>query len=141
MRNLGRAYQAAEELQKYNYPKDSPRARQLTDIIKRFTGSKKIDPEATLEKMRLKIVGDAIGDTQWLYGKEHAPIFTHAGGFVGRQMGVYQTWWLNYAQMMKRFMFDYPQKIGGSRDFAPIGMWAVNNLMISMAFVGTRLGS
>jgi hypothetical protein len=136
IRNLGRAYNGALEIQKYKYPKDSPRARQLLAEIKRFTGSKKIDPAATLEKMRLKIVGDAIGDTQWLYGKEHAPIFTHAAGFVGRQMGVYQTWWLNYAQMMKRFMFEYPQKIGGSRDFAPIGMWAVNNLMISMAFVG-----
>ena len=136
VRNLGRAYQAGDELLRYDYPKDSPRARQLMDTIKRFTGSKKVNQEATLEKMRLKIVGDAIGDTQWLYGKEHAPIFTHAAGFVGRQMGVYQTWWLNYAQMMKRFMFEYPSKIGGSRDFAPIGMWAVNNLMIAMAFVG-----
>jgi hypothetical protein len=136
VRNLGRAYKAAVEIQEYEFPVGSERYAKLMDTIKRFTGSKKIDPVATMEKMRVKIVREAIGNTQWLYGKEHAPIFTHAAGFVGRQMGVYQTWWLNYAQMMKRFMFDYPSKIGGSRDFAPIGMWAANNIMIGLAFVG-----
>jgi hypothetical protein len=134
VRNLGRAHRAAEELQKYNYPKGSPRAKELLAEIKRFTGSVKTTPEQIMGKMRLRLVGDAIGDTQWLYGKEHAPIFTHAAGFVGRQMGVYQTWWLNYAQLMKRFMFEFPSKVGGSRDFGPMGMWAANNLMIGMAF-------
>ncbi len=136
VRNLGRAYKSAAELEEYKYATDSLRAKQIQAEIKQFTGSPETTPEQIMHKMRLRIVGDAIGDTQWLYGKEHAPIFTHAAGFVGRQMGVYQTWWLNYAQFMKRFMFELPTKIGGSRDFGPMGMWAANNLMIGLAFYG-----
>jgi hypothetical protein len=136
IRELSRAYRASDELANYKYPKGSPRAKELSRQIKQATGKDFMDSESIMEKMRVKIVGDAIGDTQWLYGKEHAPIFTHAAGFPGRQIGVYQTWWLNYAQLMKRMVFDFPSKVGGSRDFAPLGMWMANNVAITMGLIG-----
>ena len=136
VRQLKDAYKATDELIKYQYPKDSPRARELMAVVKRATGRDKLDLDSIVEKMRVKIVSEAIGNTQWLYGKEHAPIFTHAAGFPGRQMGVYQTWWLNYAEFMKNNIFTMPKKIGASRDYAPQAVWMANNLMITLGFLG-----
>jgi hypothetical protein len=37
---------------------------------------------------------------------------------------------------MKRMVFDFPSKVGGSRDFAPLGMWMANNVAITMGLIG-----
>ena len=136
VRGLQRAYMAAEELAKYKYPVGSARAKELRQTVKQFTGRDYMQPNTILEKMRVRLTGEAIGDTQWLYGKEHAPLFTYAMGAPGRALGVYQTWWLNYAQFMGRIMKEVPRKLRGQEaDLAPLATWVANNLMITLALV------
>jgi len=131
IRNLGRVWKAADELERYAYPSDSPRTKILEAEIKRLTGKTWMKPRDAMEKMRVRLTGEAIGDTQWLYGKEHAPIFTYTWGAPGRTIGVYQTWWLNYAEYMKRILYDYPK----TKDYAPMATYAANNLLLIMGMV------
>jgi hypothetical protein len=135
VRNLGKAYRAQEELLTHKYSEASPRYRELTKDIERWTKREYFHVNNRLDnlrrEMRVELTADAIGDTQWLYGKEHAPIFTHAGGAIGRAGGVYQTWWLNYAQWGSNLLRNSFK--GG--DYMPLATAAANNIAITMGLL------
>jgi len=135
VRNLSRVYRAKEEMAKYNYPEGNPRRVELERLIKRLSGKPWYASANSLEnlkeKIRVRLAGEAIGDTQWLYGKEHAPLFTFTGGAAGRAAGVYQTWWLNYTQFVNNLF-----RRASDRDIAPLATWAANNIILTLAMIG-----
>uniref|UniRef100_A0A6M3KUT3 Uncharacterized protein n=1 Tax=viral metagenome TaxID=1070528 RepID=A0A6M3KUT3_9ZZZZ len=58
-----------------------------------------------MEEAKKLWVNDVIADTQYLYGAADSPLVSHAGGVIGKTAAVFQTWWMNYASLLDKWMF------------------------------------
>lgn len=68
-------------------------------------------PESFLEAKKL-FVNDIIGDTQYLYGQLESPLIGYKWGAPGRVSLVFQSWWMNYADALGKWLFRTPE-VGG----------------------------
>ena len=57
-----------------------------------------------LEKARGIFVKDVIADTQYLYGVTDSPIIMNRFGAPGRLATTFQSWWMNYATLLEKWM-------------------------------------
>ena len=78
-------------------------------------------------------VNDVIADTQYLYGITDSPIITHTWGAPGKVGLVFQSWWMNYASSMGKWLFRTPGA-EGAVDASTKRMFA---WMLSSAVAGT----
>jgi len=132
VRDWAKVHSAMKELETHGYPLNSPAGVKAQKIIDEFSHGRGFKNSGdVLKEMRDTITKEAIGDTQWLYGKDQAPLFGYRAGFIGRQALTYQTWWLNY--------FEFIKNLGRSTkagDYAPLATAFANNMLIGMALVG-----
>jgi hypothetical protein len=49
-------------------------------------------------------VRDVVADTQYLYGSLDSPLITTQAGIVSRTALIFQSWWMNYASLLGKFM-------------------------------------
>jgi hypothetical protein len=68
-------------------------------------------PEAYLEAKKV-FVKDVIADSQFLYGKEESPLLPYKWGAVGRITLVFQSWWMNYADTLGKWLLRTPEVSG-----------------------------
>jgi hypothetical protein len=68
-------------------------------------------PEAYLEAKKV-FVKDVIADSQYLYGKEESPLITYKWGALGRTTLVFQSWWMNYADTLGKWLLRTPEVPG-----------------------------
>jgi len=69
-------------------------------LTRRPHGSKIIPDMDTAERL---FVRDATAVTQYLYGALDAPLITQIGGIFGRTGAIFQSWWMNYGDMIARW--------------------------------------
>jgi hypothetical protein len=80
--------------------------KDLDDLLKLGT------PESFLEAKKL-FVNDVISDTQYLYGLSESPLIGYKWGAPGRVSLVFQSWWMNYADTLSKWLFRTPEPGGG----------------------------
>lgn len=132
VRDWSKVFRAFDDIERHGYPPNSPAYQKNMKIVEEFSHGRKFKSSKDVYKeMKDTIVKEAIGDTQWLYGKDQAPLFGYRAGFLGRQALTYQTWWLNYLEFMKNL--GRTTKAG---DFAPLATALANNMLIAMALTG-----
>jgi hypothetical protein len=68
-------------------------------------------PEAYLEAKKV-FIKDVIADSQYLYGKEESPLITYKWGALGRTTLVFQSWWMNYADTLGKWLLRTPEVPG-----------------------------
>lgn len=64
------------------------------------------------DEARKMYVKDVIADTQYLYGALDSPLIGQVGGVVSRSAVVFQSWWMNYASTITKWLTrskDVPQ--------------------------------
>jgi hypothetical protein len=121
-----------KELETHGYPEGSKAYAREKKIIDEFSHGVEYESAAAVEKdIKDTLVKEAIGDTQWLYGKDQSPLFGWSGGFLGRQAMTYQTWWLNYMEFGKNLLRTTK---GG--DYAPLATAFANNILLMFALTG-----
>ena len=69
-------------------------------LTRRPYGSKVIPDMAAAERL---FVRDVTAVTQYLYGALDSPLITQIGGIFGRTGAIFQSWWMNYGDMMMRW--------------------------------------
>ena len=57
-----------------------------------------------LAKAEKLFVRDAVATTQFLYGITDSPLISQVGGFYGRTGTIFQSWWMNYGDMVGRWV-------------------------------------
>jgi len=69
--------------------------------------------EAKIKEARNMYLRDVVGDTQFLYGAVDSPTAVGYGG-VGRTFSIFQSYWMNYGNLMTKWMRtgDAPTKAG-----------------------------
>ncbi|MHA2376679.1 MAG: hypothetical protein ACXAB9_10970, partial [Candidatus Thorarchaeota archaeon] len=133
VRDKGRVYNALKEIETHGYPKGSPAEKNLRNVINEFSHGEKYATSADVHKdIKDTLVKNAIGDTQWLYGKEQSPLFGYRAGAIGRQAMTYQTWWLNYLEWGKNL-----GRVTKAGDYAPLATAFANNLLLMFALTST----
>jgi hypothetical protein len=68
-------------------------------------------PEAYLEAKKV-FVKDVIADSQYLYGKEESPLINYKSGAFGKTTLVFQSWWMNYADTLGKWLLRTPEVPG-----------------------------
>jgi hypothetical protein len=132
VRDWSKVYRAFDDLERYGYPKGSPAYQKAQSIIDEFSHGREFRSAKDVHKeMKDTIVKEAIGDTQWLYGKDQSPLFGYRAGFIGRQALTYQTWWLNYFEFLKNL-----GRTTRAGDYAPLATAFANNMLLMMALTG-----
>jgi hypothetical protein len=132
VRDKSKVFRAMKELETHGYPEGSKAYAREKKIIDEFSHGAKYETAAAVEKdIKDTLVKEAIGDTQWLYGKDQSPLFGWSGGFLGRQAMTYQTWWLNYMEFGKNLLRTTK---GG--DYAPLATAFANNILLMFALTG-----
>jgi len=93
-------------------------SKQTQSILDKFMGQAgvngrhpwvKAEIESSLKSGRFdqakaQFIRDVVGDTQFLYGALDAPLWSHVGGAPTRTAAIFQSWWLNYAGLMQKWM-------------------------------------
>lgn len=129
VRDKARVYRAMKEIETHKYPTSSPAYKEAKNIIDEFShGEKYVRSSDVIKDMRETITKEAIGDTQWLYGKDQSPLFGWKYGFMGRQAMTYQTWWLNYLEFTKNLF-----RTARSGDYMPLATAFANNMLLFFA--------
>jgi hypothetical protein len=129
IRDKAKVYRALDEMYRFKYKKGSPAYSRVNKIIKEFShGEKYVTPGDVVKDIRDSIAKEAIGDTQWLYGKEQSPLFGYRAGVPGRMAMTYQTWWLNYLEFTKNL-----GRLAKGRDYVPLATAMANNLVLLFA--------
>jgi hypothetical protein len=132
VRDKSKVFRALKELETHKYPEGSKAYKVERKIIDEFSHGEKYATSAAVERdIKDTLVKEAIGDTQWLYGKDQSPLFGWSGGFLGRQAMTYQTWWLNYLEWGKNLLRTTK---GG--DYAPLATAFANNILLMFALTG-----
>lgn len=57
-----------------------------------------------IDEAKALFVKDVIADTQYLYGAVDAPLWTGMHGSVGRTGLIFQTWWMNYINLLDKWV-------------------------------------
>ena len=66
---------------------------------------KKKDPQS-INAARDVFVKDVISDTQFLYTTLDAPLITQSAGAAGRLTLIFNSWWMNYQSLIRKWMSD-----------------------------------
>jgi hypothetical protein len=69
-------------------------------LTRRPHGSRIIPDMIAAERLYVR---DATAVTQYLYGSLDAPLITQIGGIFGRTGAIFQSWWMNYGDMIMRW--------------------------------------
>jgi hypothetical protein len=132
VRDKAKVYRAMREIEIHKYPSTTKAHQDLKKIIDEFShGMEYKNSGSVIKDIKDTMVKEAIGDTQWLYGKDQSPLFGWSGGFLGRQAMTYQTWWLNYLEWGKNIM-----RVTKAGDYAPLATAVANNLLLMFALTG-----
>ena len=132
IRDQAKVFRALKELETHGYPVTSKAYKVERKIIDEFSHGVEYQHSAEVEKViKDTLVKEAIGDTQWLYGKDQSPLFGWSGGFLGRQAMTYQTWWLNYLEWGKNLL-----RVTKAGDYAPLATAFANNILLMFALTG-----
>ena len=59
---------------------------------------------ANFEQAKKLFTNDVIADTQYLYGVADSPILSQTWGAPGKMVLVFQSWWMNYGVLLKKWM-------------------------------------
>lgn len=57
-----------------------------------------------LSEAKATFIKSVVGDTQYLYGVADAPVALRKYGVVGRTGFQFQSWWMNYGQLLEKWM-------------------------------------
>lgn len=68
-------------------------------------------PESFLEAKKL-FTTDVVNDSQFIYGIADSPLIGYKWGAPGRVSLVFQTWWMNYADELGKWLFRTPETGG-----------------------------
>jgi len=60
---------------------------------------------AAYEEAKKLWIKDVVADTQYLYGAADSPIIGQIGGGVTKTAAVFQSWWMNYAELLGKWAF------------------------------------
>ena len=68
-------------------------------------------PESITEA-KWTYIKDVVADSQFLYSREESPLIGHTWGAPGRVALVFQSWWMNYADDLGKWLFRTPEPGG-----------------------------
>jgi len=87
----------------------------------------------SIDRAKASFVTDVVAGSQWLYGPLDAPIITQTFGSVGRQMAVFQSWWVHYGANIEQWA-----RTGRGPGGAPERMlsWAMSSAVVATAMSG-----
>lgn len=54
---------------------------------------------------KTRFTQNVVGNTQFLFGSVDAPVVTGMGGAVGKTGFIFQSWWMNYATQIHRYLY------------------------------------
>ena len=54
---------------------------------------------------KTRFVQNVVGNTQFLFGSVDAPVITGFGGSLGKTGFIFQSWWMNYAAQIQRYLY------------------------------------
>jgi len=55
------------------------------------------------QEAKTAFVRSVVTDSQFVYGSAETPLVTQLGGSIGRQMAIFQTWWMNYGDSLAKW--------------------------------------